>query len=313
MGDALQDTLGVVRRKFALLLASSRTMQAHLSIAQPALGALLAAGAIPSARTIGFGLVAAWTGLHAVFAMNDLLDVDVDRERFAHLKGFAGFDVDTVIARHPLAQGALRRRELVVWVVVNAAVAIAFAWLLHPLTVALFVVSAAFEVLYCRLAKRTAMKFVVTGVMVAIGASAGWFAVSRRVDVTLIVFLLWMAAWEIGGRNIVNDWSDVEEDRHLGLRTVPVVYGPRIASRLILAFLVLTAVLGVVIVVPSTLGAVTGLGALVAGGVLLVWPGTLLAADQTSAEAHKLFNRASLYPPAMMLVIGLDLLVQGSL
>lgn len=307
------DVLQGARRKLALLLASSRTAQAHLSIAQPALGALLAAGAIPSARTIGFGLIAAWTGLHAVFAMNDLLDVEVDRERFTHLKGFAGFDVDSVIARHPLAQGALRRRELVAWIAVNATVAVVFAWLLHPSTVALFVISAAFEVLYCRLAKRTAMKFLVTGVMVAIGASAGWFAVSRRIDWTLVVFLLWMAAWEIGGRNIVNDWSDVEEDRHLGIRTIPVVYGPRVASRLVLGFLVLTAVLGLILLVPSGLGPVAGVGALVAGGLLLVWPGILLATDQASEDAHRLFNRASLYPPAMMVAVGLDLLVQGRL
>lgn len=295
----------------ALLLASSRTAQAHLSIAQPALGALLAAGAIPSARTIGFGLIAAWTGLHAVFALNDLLDVEVDRERFAHLKGFAGFDVDAVIARHPLAQGALRRRELVAWISANASVAVVFAWLLHPSTVALFVGAAALEVLYCRLARRTALKFLVTGVMVAMGASAGWFAVTRRLDWTFVVFLLWMAAWEIGGRNIVNDWSDVDEDRHLGLRTVPVVYGPGTASRLVLGFLLLTAALGLVVLVPSGLGTVAGLGALSAGGLLLVRPGILLAVDRTSADAHRLFNRASLYPPAMMVAIGLDLLVRG--
>jgi hypothetical protein len=88
----------------------SRGRQALLSVTQPALGALLALGALPSARVLALGLVAATSGFLAVFSLNDLLDRKVDADALGAGKAQAeGFDIDTAFTRHPLAAGRITK------------------------------------------------------------------------------------------------------------------------------------------------------------------------------------------------------------
>ena len=110
----------------------------------------------------------------------------------------------------------------------------------------------------------------------------------------------WMLAWEIGGRNIVNDFADVEEDTRLGVRTVPLVYGPRFAARLDFAFLSVTAIGGVLLQPIAGLGLAYGLVAAAAGIYLLVLPGLRLLRRPRPEQAMAVFNRASLYPPTVL-------------
>ena len=56
-----------------LFLAFSRGLQALISIAQPALGAVIALVAIPDWDVVVIGFIAAWAGNNAAFAINDLL------------------------------------------------------------------------------------------------------------------------------------------------------------------------------------------------------------------------------------------------
>ncbi len=77
--------------------------------------------------------------------------------------------------------------------------------------------------------------------MVGVGSLAGWVAMDGEVRLgDMVLPFSWMAAWEIGGRNVVNDFADVEEDVRLGVKTVPVVYGGRAAARLTIGFLAAT-------------------------------------------------------------------------
>ncbi|MDO8689372.1 MAG: UbiA family prenyltransferase [Dehalococcoidia bacterium] len=95
----------------------------------------------------------------------------------------------------------------------------------------------------------------VTGLMVGCGALAGWTAVTGEVRASeMAVLLVWMFAWEIGGRNLVNDFADVEEDVRLGIKSVAVVHGPRLASRLTLVFLTVTTASALVLSASAGLG-----------------------------------------------------------
>ena len=78
-----------------LFLAFSRGLQAFISIAQPGLAAVIALVAIPEWDVVAIGFIAAWAGNNAAFAINDLLDVELDKRRFNHLREFKGFDIDT--------------------------------------------------------------------------------------------------------------------------------------------------------------------------------------------------------------------------
>jgi 4-hydroxybenzoate polyprenyltransferase len=140
--------------------------------------------------------------------------------------------------------------------------------------------------------------------MVGVGALAGWVAMTDEVRVTEMATLFcWMFAWEIGGRNIVNDFADVEEDSRLGVKTVPLVYGPRLAAWLTFYFLVATNVAALALQPLSQLSVTYLLGATAAGLYLLLWQGFMLLRTPTPQTALALFNRASLYPPALLMVL----------
>lgn len=286
------------------LLGFSRVLQATLSVTQPFFVALVALHGFPSPDRLILGLSAAWAGFLAVFALNDLLDLEVDRARFRHLREYDSFDIDSAMSRHPLAQRQISFPLGLVWIGGLAAYALAAAYLLSPVAAALFVTAGALEVLYCKLARVTALKFLVNGVMVGVGALAGWVAMSDHVRLgEMAVIFAWMFAWEIGGRNITNDFADVEEDVRLGIKTVPVVYGPQIATQLIVWFLVATNVFALGLYPLSNPGVVYLVGAAAAGFYLLLWPGLRLLRSPRPQAAMALFNRASLYPPVMLLIL----------
>ena len=292
------------------LFGFSRGLQATLSISQPALAAVVALRGLPGPGEIILGLIAATAGYYAVFAVNDLLDVEVDRRRFDNLRSYEGFDVDSAAVRHPLAQGFLTYRQGIAWIALLSVIALVAAFLLNPMAALLFVTAAGLEIIYCSLLKVTAWKFLPTGLMVAVGAVAGWFAVVPldRVEwLPLSVFFVWMFAWEIGGRNIVNDWSDVEEDQLLGIKTVPVVYGFETAGRLIFGFLLVTFFAGILLGLVANLGWIFVLAAIVEGWYALIGPGIRLLREPTPQRALALFNRASFYPMVMFPILLISL------
>jgi 4-hydroxybenzoate polyprenyltransferase len=140
--------------------------------------------------------------------------------------------------------------------------------------------------------------------MVAVGAMAGWIAVVEKVELLpALTFFIWIAAWEIGGRNIVNDWSDVDEDVHLGIKTVPVIYGHKVAGRLILIFLLITFVCSLTVACFVPLNWIYLLGALIEGWYALLNPVIRLLKNPVPEVAITLFNRASLYPLVMLSIV----------
>jgi 4-hydroxybenzoate polyprenyltransferase len=270
---------------------------------------VLALGGLPSLRVSLVGLVAAGAGFLAVFSLNDVLDRRVDAAALRAGKGeFAGFDIDTAFERHPLARGDLSLRFSLAWVLSLAALSAVLAYTLAPICLLLFGAAVALEVVYCALRSVTPWKTVVSGVMVGLGGVAGWAAVAPLSWRVLSVFGF-LALWEIGGRNIANDLADIDADRSVGVKTVATVYGPAVAARA--ACIVGFATLASTVTLPMTAGLLSDL-ALVAGVLVVAWPGAKLWYRPTSAEAASYFNVASLYP-AVVLVIALLPAVFGAL
>lgn len=277
----------------------SRGRQALLSVAQPALGAILALGALPGSRVIVYGLIAATCGYLAVFSLNDVLDVRSDVEALRAGKGeYEGFDIDTAFDRHPIALGRLRLSVGLAWVGTLAGVAVVFAWALSPLCVAVFGASVSLEMVYCALRKRTWAKTFVSGVMVGLGGLAGWVAVAP-LDGRALAFFAFLAAWEIAGRNLPNDLSDIETDAAVGLKTVATTFGPAVSGRAIVVGSVLTALL--VPLLPLRPGqAALSLASAVG---LMALPSLGLLRSPTARQAAGYFNKASLLPAVVFLVV----------
>jgi 4-hydroxybenzoate polyprenyltransferase len=287
----------------AVIFDFSRGKQALLTIAQPALGVVLAVGGLPPARVVLIGLPAACAASFSLYALNDLLDRKVDEASLAAGKSAAPeHDVDTAFVRHPLAHGLLSLRVSVAWVAGLAALGALGTALLSPLALAFFVVAGVTQVVYCRLRSVTPWKTVLSGVMVGCGGLAGWAAVAPLRPGALGLFAV-LGLWEIGGRNIVNDLTDVGSDAPVGIRTVATVYGVSAAARAAAA--VSAACLAATLLLPMP-AAATAL-ALVLGVWALGVPAVRLVRRPTPAQAASFFNRGSLYPDLVLaaLLIGL--------
>jgi len=262
--------------RLKVFLALSRTPHGILDIATPALGALLWLGGFPPAGVVALGLLTAFAGYTAVYALNDVVDYRVDREKVR--QGFlreSGGDLDAVYVRHPLAQGLLRLEEALLWTGGWALTALIGAYLLNPVWAVIFLAGGLLEAIYCLLLRVSYLRTLVSGGVKTLGAIAAVFAVDPIPSAGfLAVLFLWIFFWEIGGQNIPNDWTDLREDLRLRAQTVPVRFGLVGSIRLIVASLVLAMGMSLVLfwMTPNTLGAQYLAGSLLAGAFLLLLP-----------------------------------------
>lgn len=295
-----------VLARLKLFLALSRTPHGLLDIAAPALCALLWLGKIPSAETVLLGLLTAFSGYTAVYALNDIVDYRVDRKKIGEsgAQTQAG-DLDAVFVRHPLAQGMLKYVEGILWMTGWASLAILGSYLLNPVCTVIFLSACLLETIYCLLLRVTYLRGIISGLVKNSGGIAAVFAVDPNPDwIFLTVLFLWFFFWEIGGQNVPNDWIDLEEDRRLQARTLPVRFGPDRSIRILYGALILSIVMSVVMfwISPARLSIAFLIGAVVCGFYFLLAPAHRLFKLPSPVNASALFNRASYYPLAMLVV-----------
>lgn len=285
----------------------SRMTHSVLDIAHPAIGAVLVLGGFPRPSTAIIGLLAAFAGFTAVFGLNDVMDCGVDCEKMAkYSKNKECFDIDSVGFRHPIAQGNMAFRSALAWVVFWGLCALSLAFVLNPVCAALMLMAVGLEMGYCRLLRVTHWKALLSGLMVAVGGLAGVYAVVGSPPLGMVfLFVLWAFAWEVGCRNIPNDWSDLDEDINLRIRTIPVRYGRLASSWISFALLCVTVASSLLfpLVVAVRHPIVYTAGALAAGAVLLVIPAVLWLRSQRTESAMYLFNRACFYPLAVFALV----------
>lgn len=298
--------------RIKLFLALSRTPHGLLDMTTPAFGALIYLGNFPPARVILIGLLTAFAGYTAVYAANDIIDYRSDRKRITNQDAEAAGYLDSIMIRHPMAQGLLTFREGVAWAVGWSMVALIGAWLLHPACALIFLSGAALETIYCLLWRVSPLRAVVSGFVKNMGAIAALFAVDPNPDPGFMLLLfLCLFFWEIGGQNIPHDWSDIEEDRRFDAQTIPVRLGEETSARLAFGcILIATALcLGLFhLTFPESRGAALA-AAFAVCAVLLLLPGFKLFQTKQREAAMALFNKASYFPAAML---GLVLLLLSS-
>jgi 4-hydroxybenzoate polyprenyltransferase len=205
-----------------------------------------------------------------------------------------------------VAQGFLSYFEGLGWTICWSAVAVTGAYLLNPVCVLFFVAGCILEAVYCRMLKISPLRSAVNGIVKTLGALAAVFAVDPRPSfLYLFTLFVTLFLWEIGGQNVPNDCSDVEEDRKLEARTVPVSFGLDFSAytsgvTLIGAFLlsfVLLSLSGASFPWPYYMGL------LFFGVNLLLIPAYRFSRSPDCSHAMILFNKASLYPAALFAVV----------
>ena len=309
--DLAPGPLAVGFSRVKLLLALSRTPHGLLDLAAPALAALLWLGRLPPLGTMALGLLTVFAGYTAVYALNDLVDWRVDRDKL-RLQGGPGADyyLDAVFLRHPLAAGKVSLPEGLLWTGAWALVAFLGAYCLNPACALIFLAGCLLETAYCLLLRVSHLRLLVAGVVKSLGAIAAVLAVDPRPSPRfLAVLFLWLFFWELGGQNIPADWHDLEQDRGLNAKTIPVVYGLEKARAMAMGFLGLSLVLSLVILHMSPARFSLFQQMLIFGGgiYLLLLPAWGLLRSGARSRAATLFNRASYYPLAVLAVVLLSL------
>jgi len=301
------------RSRFKLYFALSRTPHGLLDMCTPAFSALLWLGHFPPAYVILLGLITTFAGYTAVYALNDVIDYEVDKEKAA-VGGFSNSqsDLDSLIVRHPMAQGLLSFKQGLIWTLTWGSVALVGAYILNPVCVLIFLAGCTLEAIYCMLWRVSPFRTVVSGAVKTSGAIAAVFAVDPNPSWAYVVFLfLTLFFWEIGGQNIPNDWVDINEDKRFKAQTIPVCYGFQAARLMVLVTLVLALCLNGLVFYYSQVDYVIFcvIISLAMGVYWLLVPALKLFRTLQVSDAMALFNKASYYPPALFVIVLVALMI----
>ncbi len=293
--------------RLSLFFALSRTPHCLIDLATPVLTAILCYGGFPPGRVLWLGIVTAFAGYTSVYALNDLVDYHADRERFLRKLTSSGpVDLDSIFARHPVASGRLSLIDAAIWAAAWGVIAVIGALILNPLCIVIFLAACCLEALYCQAWQTSCLKVFVSGAVKTAGPLAAIYAVDPEPSPSFVaIVFFWLFLWEVGGQNIPNDWSDIDEDTRMDASTFPVRFGTSLSADIVLGCLYLALCLGAVAVNSSRVphSFISTLLSIAAAMYLLIFPALKLNRTQGKADALSLFNRASYYPAAMLLFV----------
>ena len=299
--------------RLKLFWALSRTPHGLLDMSTAALASLLWLGHFPSFTIIALGLITVFAGYTAVYALNDVVGYRSDKKKLqqGNLREIDDCqDLDAMLVRHPMARGLLTFKEGLIWSVAWALLALIGAYLLNPVCVLIFVGGCVLETIYCYMWNVSPSRTIVSGAVKAAGPIAAVFAVDPNPAVSyLVVLFLFLFFWEIGGQNVPNDWTDLEEDVQFGARTIPIRFGLQQSNAMILGSVILALIFTTVLLImsPISFDIPYIIGFVLVGFYFLLLPTIKLFRTDKDFHAITLFNRASYYPLAMLVVVVIKL------
>lgn len=298
----------MLKRFFAL----SRTTHGILDLATPGFCAVLWLGAFPPLPVILLSIFTAFAAYTATYALNDLVGVGGDREKFAGGIN-AGYSVEASELRYPLARQALTLRQAVLWFAFWFLVALIGSYLLNPVIDLILIAASILEVIYCRLFKVTYLRTLVSGLVKSSGPISAVFVVDHSPSPYLLLLVFaWVFFWEIGGQNVPADWNDTVEDKRVNAKTIPLLFGPHKAGLVVVVALILTVVISLFLplISPAVLGWPFVVASALVGAILLLYPAVQLLRIQGPSQAGRLFDHASYYPLAQLTIITIFLVLR---
>lgn len=297
-----------MKRFFAL----SRTKHGVLDLAAPGFVALLWLGRFPEWKVFFLSLFTAFAAYTAVYALNDLVGVAVDQEKF-HGGINPGYLIEASPYRHPLAQHMISYRSGWLWFAGWFLLALIGSYLLNPAIVIILIAAALFEVIYCLLLKITCLRTLIGGMVKSSGPVAAVYAMDANPALPLLLLVFaWAFCWEIGGQNVPSDWNDTVEDKRVNAKTIPLQLGPEKAGYIVVLMLSLTVTISLFLprVSPLSLGWVFTLASALIGVLLLLKPAFKLYRQKEGRLAATLFDNASYYPLAQLGIIFIFVLLR---
>jgi len=293
------------------LLGMSRAIVAVFVVAHAGLAAIFATGHIPDIRTIVIGIFACLFGTGALIGLNDLLDVSLDRRRMASVGEAAELDLGSLFIHHPVAKGVISMTTGVIWVCCLSILSLSLISMLKSGLWPIYLLVAVCVALYSIVGRYTYFKFIFVALAVTLGALSGWLVVAPAPlnAATFLLFGAWTYLWEIGGRNIPNDFNDVDEDAALGVKTIPVVLGKARAGRIVFWALLASFLVSLPLMVMTGMPPLFIGGAVLISLYLLLIPGFALMRDPRPQISRKLYNKSAIFPLVLLLLLMVNLLL----
>jgi 4-hydroxybenzoate polyprenyltransferase len=294
------------REQIKLYFALSRTPHGLLDMATPALSVLLYLGSFPAFHVVVIGLLTAFAGYTAVYALNDIVDYRTDMAKGKNSAPAAEEYLDSLMVRHPMAQGLLTYRAGILWATGWATVALIGAYILNPMCVVIFLLGALLETLYCLLWRVSPWRSVISGFVKNSGPVAALFAVDPNPSPFFaIVMFLGLFFWEIGGQNILADWTDKDAAKQQNAKTIPLVLGVKKSASLVLITLTGATILMTFLfwLYSPIWNWIVALAVAASCSYLLLIPGVRLFLKQDRSHAMVLFNRASFFPLMLLCIV----------
>ncbi|MFB3816689.1 MAG: UbiA-like polyprenyltransferase [Candidatus Methylomirabilales bacterium] len=269
---------------------------AHTLFALPFafMGAVLAAGGIPSVRTLAWILAAMVGARSGAMGVNRLADRHQDA-------------ANPRTRDRALPQGRITPAAALVFSLAAFGLFLLAAWQLNPLCFALaplaiFIVSG-----YSYTKRFTSLSHLVLGLCLALAPIGAWIAVTGRLTLAPVVLGAAVLFW-VAGFDILYALLDVEFDRRTGLFSIPARLGVPAALWLARLFHLLT-LLGLLLLIP-----LLGLGwayraGLVLAAALLTYEHLLLARHGLKKLDVAFFNVNGVLSVAMLLATLADLLL----
>ena len=127
------------------------------------------------------------------------------------------------------------------WFVFWFVLALIGSYLLNPAIIAIFIAATGLEIIYCLLFKVTYLRTLVSGLVKVSGPLAAVFVVNVNPSLRfLILQIIWLLFWEVGGQNIPADWNDIDEDKRVNAKTIPLLFGTEKAGLIVIISLMLS-------------------------------------------------------------------------
>lgn len=175
------------------------------------MGAVLAAGGIPSGKKIFWILVAMVGARSGAMGMNRYADRHLDAQ-------------NPRTQDRALPQGQIAPREALIFICVSFAVLLSSAWMLNPLCFALAPVAILIVSGYSFTKRFTMLSHLILGLSLALGPIGAWIAVTGQFALPPLVLGTAVLFW-VGGFDILYALMDIEFDRRAGLFSIPARLG----------------------------------------------------------------------------------------
>jgi len=258
-------------------------------------GAMLAAGGLPSGRSLLWIIIAMISARSAAMAFNRLSDASMDA-------------ANPRTQTRALPAGTLTPSFVATFVIVSCALFVVAAWQLNRLAFGLSPIALLILLLYSYTKRLTRWSHLVLGFALGIAPAGAWIAVRGSLDPRILLLTAAVTFW-VGGFDVLYSCQDCEFDQQYGLHSIPRYTGIPAALWIARLFHFLMLMLLVSCVLVFSLGKLALLGVLVVA-LLLAYEHSLVSADNLSKLNAAFFTMNGVISVVFFLFIAGDLLLR---